>query len=302
MMNRRSVFRVLALLLLAAFLCGCGAKADGTEQNGAWQAGEELQDMPAAYGADAAPAPAPVPDTGDSQAKIIYTADMDLETTAFDEAVERLAALTAQCGGYYGSSSVNAGGAYRSARFTVRVPADRYRDFLAGAGESCHLVNISEYTEDVSGSYYDTAGRLETQRTKLARLRQLLAGAADMEDIVALESAISETEERIDSLTGELRHYDAQVEYSTVTVYLEEVYRLSNVEEPAQGFGGRLAAALKGGLRGFVSGVQSLAVALAYGWVWILLLAAGAAGVVFLLRRRARRRRARGKEDGPTAP
>lgn len=55
-----------------------------------------------------------------------------------------------------------------------------------------------------------------------------------MADIITIESAISETEQMIDSLSGTLQHYDAQVDYATVTISLQEVGKLSNVEEPPQ--------------------------------------------------------------------
>ena len=57
-----------------------------------------------------------------------------------------------------------------------------------------------------------------------------------MEDIITIESAISETEYQIESLSGTLRHYDALVDYATIHISLQEVYRLSNVEEPAESF------------------------------------------------------------------
>ena len=124
--------------------------------------------------------------------------------------------------------------------------------------------------EDVSEAYYDTAGRLKTQQVKLERLQALLEQAENMEDIITIESAISETEQQIDDLSGTLQHYDAKVDYATVYVSLREVARLSNVEEPATGFGAQLAAAFSSGWKHFVSGVQDLAVALAYGWMWVL--------------------------------
>ena len=124
--------------------------------------------------------------------------------------------------------------------------------------------------EDVSEVYYDTAGRLKTQQVKLERLQALLEKAEDMEDIITIESAISETEQQIDDLSGTLQHYDAKVDYATVYVNLREVGRLSNVEEPATGFGAQLAAAFSSGWKHFVSGVQDLVIGLAYGWMWVL--------------------------------
>ena len=52
-----------------------------------------------------------------------------------------------------------------------------------------------------------------------------------MEDIIALESAISETELEIEFLTGSLRKYDSKINFSTITLSLREVYRLSTDEE-----------------------------------------------------------------------
>ena len=83
-------------------------------------------------------------------------------------------------------------------------------------------------------------------------------------------------------------HYDALVDFATVTISLREVYQLSNVEEPATGFGQRLAAAFASGWHGFVDGLQGFAVALAYGWVWVLLLIVAGLVVVRVLWRRRR--------------
>ena len=301
-MKKKAIVTALAVLLLAGLLTGCGGADKAARQTAAVNNGYGGYPMEAdmASTEEMALSAGSVAPAAQEGAKIIYSADMDLETTQFDSATQALAALTEEEGGYYASSSVSNRGSYRSANYTIRVPAENYRDFLVRAGALCHLLDLYEYTDDVSESYYDTAGRLETQRTKLDRLQELLSQAEDMEDIIALESAISETEEQIDRLSGELRRYDALVEYSTVTVCLREVYRLSNVEEPAQGFGSRLISALRSGLDGFVSGVEKLLIALAYGWLW-LVLAAVIAAVVILLYRRSRKRRAARPKPVPTA-
>ena len=87
------------------------------------------------------------------------------------------------------------------------------------------------------------------------------------------------------------------MDYATVHLSLQEVYQLSNVEEPATSFASRMGAAFASGWRGFVGALESLAVALAYGWVWLLLLAAaGTAAGRILWKRRRRERQAASKE------
>ena len=312
-MKKRELTLLLAVLLIAALLCGCGASSGTSEKvdNGYYEdaAYAEAAYEEAAYGggywADEAPAeeamPVPAPLSAEvpaaqtnqtNPAKLIYTANLDMETMDFDAAVSALGKLTAELGGYYESSSMSESGSARRAYFTVRVPAEKYRTFLdEAAGDNCHVLSQQEYTEDVSESYYDTSGRLDTQKTKLARLQELLAEAEDMEDIITIESAISETEELIDRLSGTLRHYDALVSYSTVDISLREVKVYE--PEPDPSYGTRLGAAFTDGWKGFVEGLGDILIILAYSWLWLLLIA----GIVVLILWLTRKRRAEKKAE-----
>ena len=171
----------------------------------------------------------------------------------------------------YAISIRNSHSGYRYASYTVRIPAERYDEFLNQAGTLCHETWRSTSQEDISEVYYDTAGRLKTQQIKLERLQNLLAQAVSMEDIITIESAISETEMYIDSLSGTLRHYDGKVSYATVHINLREVYKLSAVEEVPDTFGQRMSAAFADGMRNCGDLLEDLAVAFAYSWVWWLL-------------------------------
>ena len=111
----------------------------------------------------------------------------------------------------------------------MRVPAEQFADFCAQVGTLCHVTWQDDSAENISEQYYDTQSRLETAQIKLARLQELLKKAENMEDIITIESAISETEYEIERLSGTMRHYDALVDYATVTLELSEVYRLSGL-------------------------------------------------------------------------
>ncbi|MCI6935384.1 MAG: DUF4349 domain-containing protein, partial [Clostridiales bacterium] len=164
--------------------------------------------------------------------KIIYTGDINLETTAFDETVKALAALAEVKDGYLESSTVGGGSrGYRWADYTVRVPSAQFQGFLDQAGELAHVTWRNTNLENITETYYDTAGRLKTQQIKLERLQKLLSQAENMEDIITIESAISETEWNIEDLSGTLRHYDALVDFATINVHVSEVYKYSDTEE-----------------------------------------------------------------------
>ena len=311
--KKRSVTAlVLALLLLALTACGGASGGDngGTVESApgmfnsaatgdAWnESGWTGTDSAADYDV-----PQESVDSGASRpqnTKIIYSADMELETKEFDSAVQALDHIVEGLGGWFESQTLNQGGSYRSLSCTVRVPSEHFTALLDQAGQAAHMTYRQEYQDDVSESYYDNEARLTTQRTKLERLQELLAKAESMEDIIALESAISDTELEIEYLTGSLRHYDSLVGYSTVTISLREVYRLSTDEEPAVTFGQRLAAAFSTGLRRGVDGLEDFALFLARNWAGGLMVAAiGAAAVLVFLRHRRKRRERKAPPSPP---
>ena len=296
---KRGFAWMLALLLLLALLSGCGGGGDAAASDDAMTSADTADSGTASAGgsygawaeAETAGESAGAAEDGASDrlesAKMIYTARMEVETTGFDAADADLRTLVEVLGGYFEQAAVhNYGSGYRSGDYTVRIPADQYRPFLERVGTLCHVTYQEESSDNVSTAYYDTESRLVTQQTKLERLQNLLAQAENMEDIITIESAISETELEIEQLTGTLRRYDSLVDYSTVYISLQEVYQLSNVEEPATSFGSRISAAFASGWRGFVSALEGVAVALAYGWVWLLLLAVTGAVVGRILWKR----------------
>ena len=222
--------------------------------------------------------------------KIIHTGSMNLETTEFDAAAQALTELTDSLGGYLESSTLGSGGrGYRWGDYTVRVPAAQFQSFLNRAGELAHVTWQNQNLENITETYYDTDGRLKTQQIKLERLQKLLAQAENMEDIITIESAISETEWNIENLSGTLRHYDALVDFATITVSLQEVYKYSDTEELPENFGDRLGSALSRGWHSFVDGMADFAVALAYNWMWIILWAVIIAAAVTVVRKVRRR-------------
>lgn len=305
---KRGFAWLLTLLALLGLLSGCGGGGDTAAADTATSADTADNGTAASGGSYGAWAETEVAeDSGQAEdgasdrlenAKMIYTARMEVETTAFDTAAADLRTLVEILGGYFEQAAVhNYGSGYRSGDYTVRVPADQFQPFLDRVGTLCHVTCQEQTSENVSEAYYDAESRLATQRTKLERLQNLLAQAENMEDIITIESAISDTELEIERLTGTLRQYDALVDYATVHLSLQEVYQLSNVEEPATSFASRMGAAFASGWRGFVGALESLAVALAYGWVWLLLLAAaGTAAGRILWKRRRRERQAASKE------
>lgn len=229
-------------------------------------------------------------------AKLIRRAELYIQTEQFDQSVEELNQLVAGCGGYFEMASVYGGGrrdayASRSGEYTVRVPAEQYSRFFHSAGDLGYVTNRTESSEDVGERYYDTEVRLKTQRTKQERLLSLLEQAETMEDIIALESALSEVEYQIEQYSSELNRYDALISYATFNIYLSEVGKVTQEVGETASLGARMAAGFQSSFRGLVQGGQDFLVWVSYHLVLTVILAAVAAAAVLVGRRELKRLR-----------
>lgn len=298
-MKRRLIALTTALLLVLP-LAGCGAASK--EETMAYAPAASAPAMDAvtttesnSYGAEmyyeaepsAMESPAPV-----SGQKLIRRASLEMETTDFEATNAAVEDLVTKMGGYMETSDLrNSRSGYRYANYTIRIPTAQFTEFLNQAGDLCHETWRSVSQEDISEVYYDTQGRLNTQQIKLERLQELLKKAETMEDIITIESAISETEQQIDNLSGTLRHYDGKVDYATVELSLSEVYKYSNVEEVPDSFASRLSNSFSRGWSSFVDSLEDLAVSLAYSWMWVLIWVVIILAALRVVRRKVRIRR-----------
>lgn len=214
--------------------------------------------------------------------KLVYTGSVSLETLDFVQAKEAISALVLENDGYFAFQEDSHTGSYGFSYYTIRIPSGKYYSFIDTLGETCHLTNTSTSVEDISVEYYDSQGRLETQLLKMERLQEMILQAETMEDLITLESAISETQWQIDSLSGKMREYDSLVDYATLEVTLREMSTLSNVQPEPHTLPDRLATGLKEGTENFVDTVENTLVSIAYHWIaWAIAL-----GTFVLIRKR----------------
>ena len=180
---KRGFAWMLALLLLLGLLSGCSGSGDAAASDDAMTGADTADNGTASaggsYGAwaetEAAEDSGQAGDSGDERlenAKMIYTARLEVETTGFDAADADLPTLVEVLGGYFEQAAVhNYGSGYRSGDYTVRIPADQFQAFLDRVGTICHVTYKEEGSENVSEAYYDAESRLVTQQTKLERLQ-----------------------------------------------------------------------------------------------------------------------------------
>lgn len=181
-------------------------------------------------------------ETGNLADKIIYTAYANLETTDLDQSIDTLNGLVEQYGAFLESSSVTgnnlldiaAGYTYgRSADFTLRVPKEHYSDFTSALDTVGNVTNLTSDAENITAQYSDVETQVKSYDTQEQRLLEIMAQADTVEDMITLESRLSEVRMEKDRLETQLQNWDRQVDYSTVTISLTEVQELTP-EPPAE--------------------------------------------------------------------
>lgn len=167
------------------------------------------------------------------QQKLIRHVDFTIRTLEFDQVIQNLQSLTLSNNGrieFVSQFGDHTNGELRNASLTLRIPSEKLDAFLNEADKVGNISSFTSRVEDVTETYYDVQSRLDTQLKKMARLQELLLQAEEMSDLLQIESSIADTQYMIDSYQARLKGMNDDVDYSTVSVYVQET-RVVEAEE-----------------------------------------------------------------------
>ncbi len=305
------VFTIAAMLLMT--LVGCGASQSSPVEDGSYYAEAEMPaEEPAAYDnatAVATEEAAPVEKTGLNydgsilepgvDRKIVYYGSFQIRTKNFDADYDSLIASLEELGGYIEESSISGekpvdwqdSGRYAS--LSLRVPSKSFSEFTGRLSNIGETLSSSISGKDISLDYFDIETRLKTQRTRETRLLALLEEAATLEDIVELENALAEVSYEIQMLETNLRNFDSLIDYSTVTVSLEEVNQVADIRPSDESVGTRISNAFYSVLNALADFGEFLLIFLIGGAPIIVPLAAITVLIVLLVKRSKKKKLAR---------
>lgn len=298
-MKKSEIFAgIISGLMMGMLLTGCGSSAAGkanrmaTEEIAVESAKADVSYEDADYYtedtvAEVAESDAAYEENAETQVqdtnrKLIRNVDMTVETEAFDELLQNVQKRIASFGGYVESSDVYNGSGYydgysslRSANLTARIPAEKLDEFLSLVSEMSNVTRKNESVTDVTLQYVDMQSHKEALLAEQKRLLELMEQAESIDDIISLESRLSEVRYQIESMESQLRTFDNQVSYSTVYLYVEEVKKYTPVEEPGrlqkmtEGF----VDSLHGVGNGFLDFCIGFVIVLPYLVVWAIVIA-----------------------------
>lgn len=313
MRKRRFMVNMSLVIILIIVLGGCGAKSDKNfmelEQStevayDRETTGAESMEMPEAP----AEAAGEMQYTSDdsinnasaitiensaaltSQDKIIRTFFLDVETQEFDTLITRLDSELDRLAGYVESSKISGRSIYdregaRRASITARIPRDKVDEFVNTVGERANVIDKQESSENVTLKYADIESRKKSLQIEQERLFALLEKADSLDSIVILESRLSEIRYELQNYESTLRTYDNKVEYSTVSLSIQEVEKLTAKVEIKQTVGTRIKNGFQDTMYDISDGLQNFIVWFVVNLPYLLIWSAIIAAVVIIIRR-----------------
>jgi hypothetical protein len=321
---------IAAILIISLLAVGCSRAESGAAPSaapapyrsdmgmgGGFSAAQEEQGyaLDMASSAEVMPAPAkdgvlPIePPVGgvavnpdESNRKIVYTADVGLQTKEFEAGLLWIKELTQRYQGFIQSSSIQGRNLYewdgrqgaRSAHFTLRIPESGMQSLLDELETQFNVNHTNIYSDDITAAFFDTQARLDSLRVQQERLLEMLGQAENVEYLLEVQKELARVGYEIESLTTTLNRMKDSVAYSTVNLYIEEVVEYTAPQTIHTPFSERVSNAFSNAWKDFVTFCQDVVLWLVSAIPFLLILLPIALLVVLVVRR--------GKKEGEKHP
>lgn len=263
--------------------------------------------------------------------KMVYEANLTIETLDFDKTYNDLIKLIEDCGGRIDSEEYDAkyqsytsDARYRDGYHTtkqdylvIRIPADKYQDFMNSDETLGNVIGKNQNTSNISQQYYSTEtrielleGQLEYYKHQLELIEEELMDVDDYDYVISqmiyLEDRIIDVQDEINMYKNNIVTMDSQVDYATIRLTLSEVKEYTEIvtpkEEKKDTFANRFKDNAKKALKGFTKFCESVLYALMYALPYIIICAVATVLIVIVAKKQSKKRTARALAMAPAAP
>src|SRR5580698_5488757 len=222
---KRSTFSVVVMLLAL----GCSASENHSATYFANKSDSmtiDVQEAAATVGPPALRAAGAGKHTGDKSVprKIIYTGGVDLLVSDVAEASAKLGGLVQQFHGLVAQSEIKSDrGAPRAADWRVRVPVDRFEDFIqqvVGLGEPTQNRTDSD---DITDKFFDFQVRIANKKVQVERLQKIIKEqTGKVSELLEAERELGRVTTELEELEGTLKLWENQTSLATVKITMLE--------------------------------------------------------------------------------
>ena len=231
-----------------------------------------------------------------SSRKLIRDAVLDIETEQYDKFVSELSKAILQAGGYIESSS-ESGNTYnytnsRYQHLTIRIPTEKLDSFLNSVSSLATVTSKEISVKEITGQYISTQSRIKALETEYNALLKILAKAEKISDLITIQDRLTEINAELEMNKTTLKTYDEQIAYSTVTMNIDEVERVTTTMEKKT-FGQELKSRLSDNLYDISEGARAFAIWFISSLPYIFIFAFFAAVVLIIVIRIRKHKKAK---------
>lgn len=174
--------------------------------------------------------------------KLVYRCSMEIETLNYTDTISSIKSSISNYKGIIESESewddaynwyyedyVKTYGT-KNMELTVRIPTNDYENFLLSLDGNGKITSKTSTVENITKQYNETDTYIKSLEKQQDRLLEMMDAAVAIEDMITIESRLTEVQYQLNNAKNELATMDNDVEYSTVTLRITEVLEYSKNE------------------------------------------------------------------------
>jgi hypothetical protein len=227
---------MLALLILmaaaAVIAAGCSAGTPDAIEKVVTQPAREAVGVEATPQAKVAATPAPTSAARDDAAPlpvayrvnrmIIKNAELRLQVTDTDAAIDRVTQIAADTFGYILTARSWYQADFKYATITIGVPVDEFENAVRRLRAlAVKVLDENASGTDVTDQFVDLESKLRNLEATEARIRSFLDKATSVEEALRVNQELAEITAQIEQIKGQMNYLRDRAAYSTITIHLE---------------------------------------------------------------------------------
>jgi len=276
-MTKRFKFPIPLLLVLALTLTAACASAGTPSMPSMPAPSEEWADEATGKSVEEQGYPGrEIPVDLNVERKIVKSGRISLEVESVVTAMDEIASIADELGGYVVSSDKYETDEGPSANMNIRIPVEKFDQAFDRLRQlAIDVPHESTDSIDVTEEYVDLQARLRNLEATESQYLALLERAETVEDTIQVWHELSNIRGQIEQIEGRMKYLERTSDMSFIQISLSEPGALAGPWSPSN--------AIRSAIRGLVTFLRGIVTALIwigiFCWIWI-------PALVFYLRRR----------------
>lgn len=195
---------------------------------------------------------------------IVRSGDISLIVEDVVGARDEIAQLAVAFDGYVVSSRISGEEPDRTGWISIRVPDERFDEALTEIRNlAVRVTSESTSSQDVTEEYIDLQARLKNAEATENQYLTLLEKTEDVEDILRIYERLSQVQQEIEQIKGQMQYLERTTSMSLISVYLKP----EATAKPLVRAGWSAWETLKSAARGFIIFMQWIGII----FLWLLI-------------------------------